>query len=125
MTKDAIVMITFDFQQNLPTPHLHHNDMFYLRQIWTYNFGILDCVSDQGYMYLWDETMAKRGSSEVASCVLQVLRWIWFQSKVSLIFMVLSFLFFFAKNRQILTSPDREFEIILANKTIELKNDLQ
>ena len=24
-SKDAIDMVTFDFQQNLPTPHLHHN----------------------------------------------------------------------------------------------------
>jgi len=67
-SKDAIDMITFDFQQNLPTPHLHHNDIFYLRQLWTYNFGIHDCINEQGYMFLWSETTAKRGSSEVASC---------------------------------------------------------
>jgi len=68
-SKDAIDMITFDFQQNLPTPHLHHNDMFYLRQLWTFNFGIHDCINEQGYMFLWSETTAKRGSSEVASCL--------------------------------------------------------
>ena len=68
-SKDAIDMITFDFQQNLPTPHLHHNDIFYLRQLWTHNFGIHDCINEQGYMFLWSETTAKRGSSEVASCL--------------------------------------------------------
>ena len=66
---DAVDMISFDFQQNLPTPNLHHNDVFYARQLWTYNFGIHDCVADKGYMYMWDETVAKRGSSDVTSCL--------------------------------------------------------
>ena len=66
---DAVDMISFDFQQNLPTPNLHHNDAFYARQLWTYNFGIHDCVADKGYMFMWDETVAKRRSSEVASCL--------------------------------------------------------
>ena len=55
-SKDAVDMITYDFQQNLETPNLQHNDMFYKRQLWTYNFGIHDCVSNQGYMFMWDET---------------------------------------------------------------------
>ena len=68
-SKDAVDMISFDFMQNLPTPNLSHNDVFYLRQLWTYNFGIHDLVADKGFMYLWDETVAKWGSSEVASCL--------------------------------------------------------
>ena len=67
--KDVIHVISFDFQQNLPTLTLHHNDEFYARQLWTYNFGIHDCVSGHGYMYMWNEMIAKRGSSEVASCL--------------------------------------------------------
>ena len=66
---DAVDMISFDFQQNLPTPNLKHNDVYYARQLWTYNFGVHDCVAEKGYMYMWDETLAKRGSSEVASCL--------------------------------------------------------
>ena len=66
---DAVDMISFDFQQNLPTPNLKHNDVFSACQLWTYNFGIHDCVSEKGYMYMWDETLAKQGSSEVASCL--------------------------------------------------------
>ena len=68
-TIDATDMYTFDFQQNLPLPTLTHSDVFYCRQLWVYNFGIHDCVSDKGVMHLWDETTAKRGSSEVASCL--------------------------------------------------------
>ncbi|XP_027041563.1 uncharacterized protein LOC113669687 [Pocillopora damicornis] len=72
-SKDALDMITYDFQQNLETPNLQHNDTFYKRQLWTYNFGIHDCVSNQGYMFMWDETTAKRGSVEVANCLYDFL----------------------------------------------------
>ena len=72
-SKDAVDMITYDFQQNLETPNLQHNDMFYKRQLWTYNFGIHDCVSNQGYMFMWDETTAKRWSVEVANCLYNFL----------------------------------------------------
>ena len=72
-TIDATDMYTFNFQQNLPLPTLTHSDVFYCRQLWVYNFGIHDCVSDKGIMHLWDETTAKQGSSEVASCLHQCL----------------------------------------------------
>ena len=43
-------MITFDFQDNLLTPNLHHNDIFYVLQMWTYNFQVekLDVGKDRG-----------------------------------------------------------------------------
>ena len=69
-SKDAADMVSFKFMQNLPTPNLTHNDMLkYKRQLWTYVFGIHDMVVDHWYMYMWDETVAKRGSSELASCL--------------------------------------------------------
>ena len=68
-SKDSVDVISFDFMQNLPTPNLSHNDVFYQHKLWTYVFGIHDLVVEKGYMYLWDETIAKRGSSEVASCL--------------------------------------------------------
>ena len=72
-SKDAIDMISFDFQQNPPTPTLHHNYVFYARQLWTYNFGIHDCVTGKGFMYMWNETVVKRGPSEDASCLQKFL----------------------------------------------------
>lgn len=35
-SKEGVDMLTFDFEQNLPTPMLKHNDVFYARQLWTY-----------------------------------------------------------------------------------------
>jgi hypothetical protein len=65
--------IFFDLQKALPTPKIPTNKVYYLRQLWCYNLGIHDCGSDNGYMYVWDETMASRGSQEVMSCLHQYL----------------------------------------------------
>lgn len=72
-SKYAVDVITYDFHQNLETPNLQHNNMFYKRQVRTYNFGVHDCVANQGCMYMCDETTAKRGSVEVANCLHQFL----------------------------------------------------
>ena len=73
MTKTAqagtIDMLTFDFQQNLPVPTLKNSDMFYARLLWTYNFRIHNCHDGSACMHLWLESIAKRGSSEVCSCL--------------------------------------------------------
>ncbi|KAL9977051.1 hypothetical protein ACROYT_G014414 [Oculina patagonica] len=66
---DAVDLITFDCEQNLPTLNLHHSDVFYARQFWVYNFGIHDCVANQGYMMMWAENVAKCDSSAVVSCL--------------------------------------------------------
>ena len=47
----------------------NNNVLKYNCQLWMYVFGIRDMVVDHRYMYMWDETVAKRGSSEVASCL--------------------------------------------------------
>ena len=69
------LVISFDLQQNLPTPHIHTSLVFYLRQLWVYNLGIHNCGSGDGYMCMWPENVACRGSDEVASCL-----WNYFQS---------------------------------------------
>lgn len=70
IAKNANV-IALDLQQNLPTPSLTVGLAFYSRKTWTYNFGIHDCVTGQGHMYLWSENVAKRGSDEIMSCILK------------------------------------------------------
>ena len=64
------LVITFDLQQNLPVPTLTHGSMFYLRQLWVYNFGINVCSGDS-YMCVWNECVAGRGSNEIISCLLE------------------------------------------------------
>lgn len=66
--------INFDLQQSLPTPKLATNVVFYKCQMWTYNLGVHDCSSGKGFMFMWPESVASRGSQEVCSCVFKYLR---------------------------------------------------
>ncbi len=68
------IVISFDLQQNLPVPFIQTGLVFYLRQLWVYNLGIHNVVNGNGYMCMWDESIAKRGSDEVASCLLNYLQ---------------------------------------------------
>lgn len=67
------LVISFDLQQALPIPKLTTGPAFYCRKIWMYNLGIHDCTEGKGYMFLWTEDTAKRGSDEVASILLKFL----------------------------------------------------
>lgn len=71
---NELVAICFDLQKTLPTPSLTTNKVYYLRTLWTYNFGIHDLGNNKAYMYTWDESTASRGSSEVASCLLKFIK---------------------------------------------------
>lgn len=68
-TDKTVETISFDFQQNLPLPHLPVGEIFYARQLWVYNFCIHTASSDDAYMYMWCEGDAKRGCNEVLSCL--------------------------------------------------------
>ena len=52
-SKDAVDMITYDFQQNLETPNLQHTDMFYKRQLWNLQLWYPRlCVQPGLYVYV-------------------------------------------------------------------------
>ena len=67
------LVISFDLEQNLPVPALTHSPMFYLRQLWVYNFGIHLCSDESAIMCVWNKTIAGRGSSEIASVCWNIL----------------------------------------------------
>nr|CAI5839316.1 unnamed protein product [Callosobruchus analis] len=70
LVEDTVV-ICFDLQKTLPTPLLTTNKVYYLRQLWTYNLCIHDLTNDRPNMYVWNESVASRGSSDVGSCLLR------------------------------------------------------
>lgn len=59
--------IVFDYMQNLPLPDMPVNDMFYLRKLWQYVFGVHNLKTNDATFYTYFEGTAKRGSNEVAS----------------------------------------------------------
>ena len=46
-----ICTMSFDFQQNLPLPHLPVGDLFYMQQLWVHVFGIHSCGDNNVTMY--------------------------------------------------------------------------
>ena len=44
---DSVDMVIY-FEQTLPTPNLLLSELFYMQQLWVYNFRIHNCVSDVG-----------------------------------------------------------------------------
>lgn len=63
----TVECLTFDFQQNLPLPLIPSGDVFYKRQLWVFNFCIFQCSTKKSYMYMYDETIGKKGPNEVIS----------------------------------------------------------
>lgn len=60
---------TFDLQRALEMPVIQTSEVYYMRQLWLYNLGVYDEVRKVGYMYVWTEAVASRGSQEIASCL--------------------------------------------------------
>ncbi|GFO39354.1 hypothetical protein PoB_006585900 [Plakobranchus ocellatus] len=73
-TNDNLDVYTFDFQQQLPSPNMLTNDIFYKRPLWTYNFGVHDAKTGDGIMNMWSEGEAGRGSAEVSSLLHKIFK---------------------------------------------------
>ena len=68
--ESKLLCFSFDFQKTQPIPYLNTSVAYYKRKLWLYNLGINTRNNNNGYMYLWDETNAKKGNNEVASSIL-------------------------------------------------------
>lgn len=66
--------VCFDLEKTLPTPMLTCSSVYYLRQLWTYNFGVHDLSNDQAMMFMWHEGEASRGSQEIGSCLVKYVQ---------------------------------------------------
>ena len=61
-------VISIDLQQVIMLPNFTHSDMFYLRQLSVYNFGVHFHNANQSpYMCLWTEATSNRGANKIAS----------------------------------------------------------
>lgn len=66
---DIMYTATFDLQKALPFPRLTVSEAYYRRNMYVYNLGINEVATNQAFMYVWDETLASRGSQEISSCL--------------------------------------------------------
>lgn len=51
LENSEIDVISFDFQQNMPLPHIPCGDVFYKRQLWIYNSCIHSGRSGKNYFF--------------------------------------------------------------------------
>ena len=65
---------TFDSHKVLCCPSGKVGTIYYKRKLATYNLTVFELNTKYGYCYMWDETVVKRGSCEIGSCL-----WKWFQ----------------------------------------------
>nr|CAH7753491.1 unnamed protein product [Callosobruchus chinensis] len=74
-TTDNLVYLTIDMQQTMPLPKLTTSKVFYLRQLWFYNFGIHIVAknTEKASFCTWTEDMANRGSAETCSSLLRYI----------------------------------------------------
>ncbi|XP_050504407.1 uncharacterized protein LOC126883199 isoform X1 [Diabrotica virgifera virgifera] len=66
-------ILSVDLQKCLPTPLLTNAQSFYSIKLWTFNYTVYDAIEKLGYCFTWDESIARRGGNEMASCILKYI----------------------------------------------------
>lgn len=64
-----LCVANFDLQQVLSTPKSNVGLAYYKLKLATYNFTVFNLASKECDCYMWYECLAKRGSSEIGSCL--------------------------------------------------------
>lgn len=68
--KDNTIVAIFDLQKVLSVPQSEVGIFHYKRKYPCYNFTVYDAVRKTGYCFVWHYQIAKRGSSEIGSALL-------------------------------------------------------
>lgn len=72
-TDESHLSICMDYQKNLPAPNISTNDVYYRRQLTCISFNIHELGSGKSHFYVYDETLAKKGSDDVCSLLNQFI----------------------------------------------------
>ena len=62
----------FDLQKMLHTPFGENGLPYYYIKLAVYNLTSFDLIQKQGYCFIWNKTIVKRGASEISSCLLKL-----------------------------------------------------
>lgn len=69
-----ILGLAFDYMQNLPLPVIPVQEVFYLRQIWVYEFCVQNMNTGKATFYSYHEGQALKGPNEVSSFLNDYIR---------------------------------------------------
>lgn len=67
----SFIVATFGLQAVLTTPCSLVSELYYSRKLCCYNLTVYNLGDKQVFFHLWDETDGKRGSCEIATCLLK------------------------------------------------------
>ena len=70
-TDKGIYVATFDLQAVLTTPCSLVSELYYSRKLCCYNLTIYSLGDRQVVCHVWDESQCKRGSCEIATCLMK------------------------------------------------------
>lgn len=69
MPAEKTEIFTFKLHCAIDLPHISDDDVFFKQQLWCCILTVYDEVRDITYFYVWNETIAQRGSTEIVSCL--------------------------------------------------------
>ena len=61
--------VAFDLEKQLECPYRENSLFYYYSKFRVFNLSMYDMALKQGYCLLWDQSIAKKGANEVASCI--------------------------------------------------------
>jgi hypothetical protein len=73
MDKESVLVLEFDYTQNLPLPKIPVTDQFYKRLLWLFVFNVHLHKRDTSCMYHFLEGGAKKGANSVCSFIYDVI----------------------------------------------------
>ena len=69
----TMLVIQFDLEQTLNVPCSNVSSLYYKRKLRVYNLSVYDLGSSDGACIFWNETIAEKGSNEIASSLITYL----------------------------------------------------
>lgn len=71
---EKIEVYTFELLNAIDLPYLEtsqQGDIYFKKQLWCFCVCLFDEVHQQGYFYVWNESIASHGTQEIASCLIK------------------------------------------------------
>lgn len=72
---DELSALCFDLEEVLLTPQSRANAMYYKRRLCTNNITIYEYGNNDGFLYIWNESIERRAACEKASWHMCMISW--------------------------------------------------
>ncbi|CAH1099259.1 unnamed protein product [Psylliodes chrysocephalus] len=76
-TVEEVEVMSLDFEQSMPLPHVPFGDVFYKRQLSFYPFCINKGSVSNSYFYVFDEITGRKSPNEVIICLQDFINYIY------------------------------------------------